>query len=89
MQERTLEEGRPEPKTVIEVVDASLARDLLDPHVGLVVDLELDNRDPLSGVIVEVTATSLLIRGWDSRAHGPIGDLITLDIAAVRRVAIP
>jgi hypothetical protein len=78
-----------EPVEVQEADVHEFAAEQLERHVGFVADVVLIDETKLSGVIIAVSATSLIIESWDSGTHAINGDLSTIAIESVRRVSIP
>ena len=78
-----------EPAEVLEAGAAGFTADQLEPHVDYVADIYLQNESKISGLIVAVSSTSLIIEDWDSMLHRTNGDLSTLAIKDVARISIP
>ena len=78
-----------EPTEVLEAGAAGFTPDQLEPHVGYVADIDLHDESKISGLILAVSSTSLIIEGWDSVVHATSGDLSTLAIEDVVRISIP
>jgi hypothetical protein len=77
-----------EPTTVIEVANGPIVREQLIDHVGFMADLNLNDGDTMSGVIVGVAGDALILELWDSTIRGPNGDLATVAFYGVSRVCI-
>jgi hypothetical protein len=82
------DEGR-EPIEVVEAGTDGFRADQLESHVGYAADIDLRSGAKLCGVIVAVSATSLIIEPWDSTIHATNGELLTLAIDSVTRISIP
>jgi hypothetical protein len=79
----------PEATEVLEAGTEGFTLAQLERHVGFVAGLDLISGKKLCGVIVAVSATSLMIEGWDSTIHATNGNLETVAIDSVRRIVIP
>jgi hypothetical protein len=80
-------EGR-EAAEVLEAGTAGFTADQIEPHVGYAADIDLHSGTKLCAVIVAVSATSLIIEGWDSTIQYTNGELSTLAINSVARIGI-
>lgn len=78
-----------EPLEVLEAGTDGFRADQLERHVGYVTDIDLHNGAKLCGVIVAVSASSLIIEDWDSMVHATNGDLSTLAFESMTRISIP
>ena len=78
-----------EPPEVLEAGTDGFRADELKRHVGFAAEIDLHGGSKLCGVIVAVSATSLIIEHWDSRIHATNGGLSTLAIDSVERISIP
>jgi hypothetical protein len=78
-----------EPTEVIEAGHPGFAQQRLERYVGYVADMILLDGSQLSGTIVAVSATCLIIECWNSTTHETNGDLSTVAIDTLQRVSIP
>jgi hypothetical protein len=78
-----------EPTEVIEVGEPGFAQERLESYVGYAADIMLVDGHQLSGVIVAVSATALIVECWDSVSHRANGDLSTVAIGLLQRISIP
>jgi hypothetical protein len=82
-------DGDPESIEVFEAGADGFRSDQLETYVGYLADIDLHTGMKLCGVIVAVSATSLIIEGWDSTIHATNGELSTLSIDSAARIRIP
>jgi hypothetical protein len=78
-----------EPIEVIEAGVEGFRADQLERYVGYVATIDLNHGPQLCGVIVAVSATSLIIERWDPALRATYGDFSKLDIDSVRRISLP
>lgn len=60
----------------------------LQPFVGMVVDVSVNDGTLLAGVVVAVSRTSVFLEGWDVAAGRPNGDLLTVELDAIECVSV-
>jgi hypothetical protein len=77
-----------EPVEVLEVGTGGFRADELERHVGYAADIDLHNGTKLCGVILAVSATSLIIEAWDSAIHFTNGELSRVAINSVTRISL-
>jgi hypothetical protein len=81
-----MEEG----PTIIEVTgDPTLAKPALEPMCGYVVNLILLDGTALSGVLLGVNSTALILDRWDQDTHRPASDPLVVDLCLLESITIP
>jgi hypothetical protein len=64
-------------------------RDLLLEVEGMVVDLALTDGSKLTGVVLGVSPTAVILDRWGEAEGGPAGDPIVCDLAEIVTVDVP
>ena len=75
-----------------DVVMATPGRPLyreLEPYLGMVADIELLDREVISGVLGAVSEETIVIEEWDSVSHQPNGNPVTIALSRIVRITIP
>jgi hypothetical protein len=75
--------------TVIEADGGPFLSCQLQPYVGFVVDVQTECGGSLSGVIVAVTSSALVLEGWDRALHQPNGELLPISLDVIKRITVP
>jgi hypothetical protein len=75
------------PPEVIEPEPGSrLSAERLEQIVGYAVDLRTLDVTTVSGVVIAVSDSVLILEKWDADLHLPAGDLFVIELVAIRVV---